>query len=226
MKVAQLLATALALDGRASDRLATIFNTIAPDEDRKRRVMTLTRSMLCETDFGKAGQFQVLWMSMEELLDRYNDKPFVSDAYLAALDGAGGRAEQMSPSTCRPRSPNGWRARTGERPQPVGPDADRSLVLERDEARACDIAADMEGLAEDLLMSGAYDDARMVTKTLADRARSDSGLGRDACRLALDQLGESSAMRETVPIIGDIDEAGWAAIQAIIATSARRASKR
>ena len=53
VKVAQLLATALALDGQASDRLATIFNTIAPDEDRKRRVLTLTRSMLSETDFGK-----------------------------------------------------------------------------------------------------------------------------------------------------------------------------
>ena len=55
VKVAQLLATALALDGRASDRLATIFNTIAPDEDRKRRVLTLTRSLLSETDFGKSG---------------------------------------------------------------------------------------------------------------------------------------------------------------------------
>ena len=30
-KVAQLLATSLALEGKASDRLATIFNTIAPD---------------------------------------------------------------------------------------------------------------------------------------------------------------------------------------------------
>ena len=68
-KVAQLLATALALEGRASDRLATIFNTIAPDEDRKRRVLTMTRNMLSETDFGKAGQFQVLWTSAEELLD-------------------------------------------------------------------------------------------------------------------------------------------------------------
>src|SRR6185436_13984603 len=60
-KVAQLLATALALDGKASDRLATIFNTIAPDEDRKRRVLTLTRSLVSETDFGRSGQFQVLW---------------------------------------------------------------------------------------------------------------------------------------------------------------------
>ena len=67
-KVAQLLATALALEGRASDRLATIFNTIAPDEDRRKRVLTMTRNLLSETDFGKSGQFQVLWTSAEELL--------------------------------------------------------------------------------------------------------------------------------------------------------------
>src|SRR6185295_16265314 len=89
-KVAQLLATALAIDGQASDRLATIFNTIAPDEERKERVMTLTRSLLSETDFGKAGQFQTLWSSMEELLVTYNDKPFVSEVYRSALDGVGG----------------------------------------------------------------------------------------------------------------------------------------
>src|SRR6185295_3192098 len=96
VKVAQLLATALALDGQASDRLATIFNTIAPDEDRKRRVLTLTRTMLSETDFGRSGQFQVLWASTEELLVAYNDKEYVSEAYRNSLDGVGGRAERMS----------------------------------------------------------------------------------------------------------------------------------
>src|SRR5258705_1715058 len=95
-KVAQLLATALALEGQASDRLATIFNTIAPDEDRRRRVMTLTRSLLSETDFGRAGQFQTLWSSMEELLVSYNDKPFVSETYRASLDRVGGRAARMA----------------------------------------------------------------------------------------------------------------------------------
>src|SRR5204863_7409133 len=104
-KVAQLLATALALDGQASDRLATIFNTIAPDEDRKRRVMTLTRNLLSETDFGKSGQFQVLWTSAEELLISYNDAPFVSDGYRAALDGVGGRAERMAATDLPPDLP-------------------------------------------------------------------------------------------------------------------------
>ena len=99
VKVAQLLATALALDGQASDRLATIFNTIAPDEDRKRRVLTLTRTMLSETDFGQSGQFQVLWTSMEELLVSYNDKPFVSET---VPDGARRRR--------RPRRAHGRRS--------------------------------------------------------------------------------------------------------------------
>ena len=116
-KVAQLLATALALEGKASDRLATIFNTIAPDEDRKRRVLTMTRTMLSETDFGKAGQtgqFQVLWASMEELLISYNDKPFVSESYQAALDGVGGRAERMATADDLPPGP----ARLDGQPRP------------------------------------------------------------------------------------------------------------
>ena len=35
-RVAQLLATTLAIEGQASARLATVFNTIATDDDRKR----------------------------------------------------------------------------------------------------------------------------------------------------------------------------------------------
>jgi hypothetical protein len=195
-KVAQLLATALALEGQASDRLATIFNTIAPDEDRKRRVLTMTRSMLSETDFGRSGQFQVLWTSMEELLVSYNDKPYVSEAYRGALDGVGGRAERMAALELPPDLPD-WM-------ETLGQDSVRTLsvtllmdllTLERDPQRAADIAGDMEALAEDLLMSGAYDDARTVTRALAERGGARSALGHDACRQALDRLGESSAMR-------------------------------
>src|SRR4029077_2433094 len=112
-KVAQLLATALALEGQASDRLATIFNKISPDEERRLRVMTLTRSPLSETDFGKAGQFQTLWTSMEELLVSYNDKPFVSETYRSALDGVGGRAERMATVDLPPELPD-WMTSLGQ----------------------------------------------------------------------------------------------------------------
>jgi hypothetical protein len=113
VKVAQLLATALALDGQASDRPATIFNTIAPDEDRKRRVLTLTRSLLSETDFGRSGQFQALWASAEALLVSYNDTPFVSESDRNALDGIGARAERLSALDLPPELPE-WMDSLGQ----------------------------------------------------------------------------------------------------------------
>jgi HEAT repeat protein len=216
-KVAQLLATALAIDGQASDRLATIFNTIAPDEERKERVMTLTRTLLSETDFGKAGQFQTLWSSMEELLVSYNDKPFVSDTYRSALDGVGGRAEKMATVELPPELPE-WMTSLGQ-------DSVRGLsvqllidlmTIETDAKRAAEIAEDMAALAEDLLMAGAYDDAKAVVAALTARASSPNAMGRDACRQVLDRLGDSLAMRDTVSLIGDVDDAGWDNISAII----------
>jgi len=42
-------------------------------------------------------------------------------------------------------------------------------------------------------------------------------MGREACRGALDELGESLAMRETAALIGDVDEEGWQAIRGIAA---------
>ena len=216
-KVAQLLATSLAIDGQASDRLATIFNTIAPDEDRKRRVLTLTRTLLNETDFGKSGQFQVLWTSMEELLISYNDKPFVSEAYRSALDGVGGRAERMA-SIDLPEELSEWMDSLGQ--QSVRTLSVLMLIdlltIETDADRAGGIAQDMEALAEDLLMAGAYDDTQAVTQALADRAGSAAGIGRDACRLALDTLGESLAMLETAAVLGEVDDSGWEAIRAVM----------
>jgi hypothetical protein len=216
-KVAQLLATSLALGGQASDRLATIFNTIAPDEDRKHRVMTLTRNLLSETDFGRSGQFHVLWSSMEELLVAYNDKPFVSEGYRTSLDGIGGRAERLA-ATDLPVELKEWILTLGQenvRTLSVQLLIDL-LAIERDEARAGSIADDMGALAEDLLMGGAYADAKTVTRSLAMRGRETRAIGRDACRRALSRLGESLAMRETAALIGDVDEAGWTGIRDVV----------
>jgi HEAT repeat protein len=214
-----LLATALALDGQASDRLATIFNTIAPDEDRKRRVMTLTRSMLSETDFGRSGQFQVLWESTEQLLVSYNDKPFVSEIYRNALDGVGGRAERMSAVDLPSELPE-WMDSLGQasvRMLSVTMLIDL-FTIEEDPNRASEIAGDMEALTEDLLMSGAYDEALTVTRALQKRATTAKSIGEEASRLALDRLGESLAMRETIGLIGDLDDEGWEAIRAVVQT--------
>jgi len=216
-KVAQLLATALALEGRASDRLATIFNTIAPDEDRKRRVLTMTRHMLSETDFGKSGQFQVLWTSAEELLISYDDAAFVSDGYRASLDGVGVRAERLAVNDLPAELP-AWL-------DTLGQESVRSLsvmllidllTIEQDPVRAAEISHDMAALAEDLLLSGAYEDARVVTQALGKRADTPGAIGCEACRQALDRLGGSSAMLETGLLLGDLDLPELQKVQTIV----------
>ena len=59
-------------------------------------MLTLTRSLLSETSFGRTGHFESLWTSMEELLLTYNERPYVSAQYRAGLDRVGGRAEEMA----------------------------------------------------------------------------------------------------------------------------------
>jgi HEAT repeat protein len=90
------------------------------------------------------------------------------------------------------------------------------FTLEQDVKRADEMAADLSALAEDLLMSGAYEDALTVTRALRTRASTPKGIGRDASRQALDLLGESLAMRESVALIGEVDEDNWGAMKAVI----------
>ena len=155
-RVAQLLATTLAIEGQASERLATVFNTIATDDDRKSRVLSLTRRMLSETDFGRQDAFQSLWSSMEELLLTYNEKPFVGASYRAAMDQVGSRAEQMASDVP---------ADLVEMLETLGQDNVRRLsvrllidllTLEKDPARGPELARDVAALSEDLLLAGDY----------------------------------------------------------------------
>jgi HEAT repeat protein len=206
-KVAELLASALAADGKATERLAQIFNTIAPDEERKRRVLSLARSYLSETDFGRSEQFQALWTSMEELLISYNEGPYVSDSYRAALDGVSGRAQSMGVAQTLPPEMPEWSRSLGQenvRRLSVVLLIDL-LSLEKEEARAAEIAGDMEALAEDLLLSGDYADAVLIVRSLAEAASDASRVGHAAGADARRAIAESHAWREVVALFEDLD---------------------
>jgi hypothetical protein len=207
MKVAQLLAMALAADGRASGRLAEVFDTIAPDPERKRRVLTMARTLLSESTFGQTRQFKSIWSSMEELLISYNDKPFMSDQYRAQLDGATARGEAAAIKDLPDEMPE-WVETLGQqnvRKLSVLLIVDL-LKLEREAGRAAEIAHDMTALAEDLLMSGDYAEALDVGTALNDAATSETCVARGACREALAKLAISAAMHETVAMLGDLEQ--------------------
>ncbi len=208
MKVAQLLATTLAIDGQASDRLAEVFDTIAPDEPRKRRVLTLARSLLSETAFGRGDQFKTLWSSMEELLLTYNERPFVSDDYKIGLDRAGGRASEMAATDVPPD--------LLALVDSLGQENVRRLsvillidllTLERDAARASAIASDLGALCEDLLLAGDYQGAVDVTQALSAQVADVSAIARDGSRLALDALVSTMAFAEAVEMLGEMSDA-------------------
>jgi hypothetical protein len=206
-RVAQLLATTLAIEGQASQRLATVFNTIATDDERKARVLSMTRRMLSETDFGRQDAFQSLWSSMEELLLTYNERPFVSQSYRAGLDGVGERAERML---------NDVPADLVELIDTLGQDNVRRLsatllidllTLERDPARAPELARDVAALAEDLLLAGDYESALAVATALHTQAVNTAAVANQASRLALDALVSTAAFHEAADLLGEMSDA-------------------
>jgi HEAT repeat protein len=206
-RVAQLLATTLAIEGQASQRLATVFNTIATDDERKSRVLSLTRRMLSETDFGRQDAFSSLWSSMEELLLTYNERPFVSQSYRAGLDGVGARADQMAGDVP---------ADLVELIDTLGQDNVRRLSatlltdllrLEQDPARAPDLARDVAALVEDLLLAGDYESALSVTTALQTQAADATAVASQASRVALDGIVSTVAFLETSDLLGDMSDA-------------------
>ncbi|HMC75737.1 MAG TPA: HEAT repeat domain-containing protein [Vicinamibacterales bacterium] len=216
-RVAQLLATTLAIEGQASERLATVFNTIATDDDRKSRVLTLTRRMLSETDFGRQDAFQSLWSSMEELLLTYNEKPFVSASYRTGLDQIGARADQMASDVP---------AELVELLDTLGQDNVRRLsvrllidllTLEKDPARAPEIARDVAALTEDLLLAGDYESTLAVVTALQTQAADPAAVAGPSCRVALDGVVNTVPFVETADLLNDMTDAE-AAIFADICT--------
>jgi HEAT repeat protein len=208
-KVAQLLATALSRDGRATARLAQVFDTIAPDEDRKRRVLTMARSMLNERDFGKSGQLSAVWSSMETLLLSYDDTPFVSASYQASLDGAAARGDLLAGRELPPELPE-W-------VESLGQDNVRSLSvmlitdllrIEENAERATEIARDMIALADDLFMAGDFDNAVLVLREL--RRASGGKIAPAEARAALSSVGESAGLREAAALMAELEEAAQA----------------
>lgn len=205
-KAARLLATALAIEGQATERLADVFNAIAPDQERRTRVLRMTRDILVETAFGKTTQFKMIWSSMEDLLLSYNERPYVSGGYRGALDGAGARADTMAAREL-PLEMAEWAHTLDQdhiRQLSVTMMIDL-LALERTVDGAEGMAADIELLAEDLLVSGDFANAARVTTAMAEAAGSEDAVTREPCRAALDTLAHADALLETIGILSDLE---------------------
>ena len=215
-KVAKLLATTLAVEGHATERLADVFNTIAPDAERRQRVLRMAREMLAETDFGRASQFKTLWTSMENLLLSYDEKPYVSEGYRSSLDGAGARADMLAAHALPPELGDWVKTLDQDNVRQLSVTMMIDLLgLERDAEGAATMARDLQALSEDLLLAGDFASAARVTTALAGPAASETSIGHAACREVLDLLAHTTALQETVSLLGDLEPAQFESFRTI-----------
>ncbi|MDP2052013.1 MAG: hypothetical protein Q8L75_00150, partial [Acidobacteriota bacterium] len=70
-QVAMLLARAMSAPGHPTNRLAKVLDTLAPDLERKRRVLTLAKRLISERDFGSKRPIDDIRQSLDELLLKY-----------------------------------------------------------------------------------------------------------------------------------------------------------
>lgn len=203
--VAQLLATALARDGKATARLAQVFDTIAPDDQRKRRVLTMTKSMLSEQDFGRSGQFRAVWSSMETLLLSYDESPYVSASYQASLEGAAARGDILAARDLPPELPEWVESLEQDNVRALSVMLITDLLrIEESAERAGELSRDMAALVDDLFMAGDFANALVVL-----RALKDAGAGKvagSAAKAALTSIADSAALAEAAGLLGELDD--------------------
>jgi HEAT repeat protein len=204
-KVAELLATALGRDGKATVRLAQVFDTLAPDQQRKQRVLSMTRSLLDEQAFGQTSQFRTVWSSMETLLLSYDETPYVSDAYRVALEGVGGRGQMLAERDMPPELPTWLKTLEQDSVRALSVTLVTDLLRIEDRVEYAEaLVQDVLALVEDLLLAGDFDLARAALREL--RERTTAGVASAAARAALTTCGESMGLREAAAPLGDFDE--------------------
>ena len=204
-KVAELLATALGRDGKATVRLAQVFDTLAPDQQRKQRVLSMTRSLLDHQTFGKSSQFSTVWSSMETLLLSYDETPYVSEAYRVSLEGVGTRGQMLAGRDMPTELPQWLETLEQDNVRALSVTLVTDLLRIEDRLEYAEaLVQDVLALVEDLLLAGDFELARVALRVL--RESTSTGVAPAAARAALTTCGESLALREAAALLGDFDE--------------------
>jgi HEAT repeat protein len=216
-QVALLLARALSSPGHATNRLARVLDTLAPDDQRKKRVLTLAKKLISERDFGSKRPIDDIRKSLDELLLQYDESTYVSKDYRESMDTAATRAADLAARGLPPEMDE-WL-------DTLGSDSVRRLSgqllidLLRNETvpgRMAETARDMGAFVEELLLSGAYSECLPVIQELVAAIDRKPAISPDACRRAIDSVGASSALTETAGTLNEQTADEFAAFEKLI----------
>jgi len=216
-QVALLLARALSSPGQTTNRLAQVLDTLAPDAQRKRRVLTLAKKLITERDFGSKRPIDDIRKSLDELLLQYDESAYVSTDYRQSMDQAATRAADLAA--------RGLPAEIDEWLDTLGHDSVRRLSgqllidLLRNETvpgRMAETARDMGAFAEELLLAGAFGECLPVVEELIAATRRTPAIAPEACRRAVDTIGASAALTEVAANLGDQTAEEFAAFDKLV----------
>lgn len=201
-QVALLLARALATPGHPTSRLAQVVDTLAPDPERRRRVLKLAERLLGERDFGSKRPMDDIRKSLDELLLKYDESTFVSADYRVSMERAGGRGAGLAMRSL-PAEMDEWLETLGHESvrRLSGQLLMDLLHNERVPERAAELADDMARFVEDLILAGAFGEAVPVIEALAAEAARKSPLAPQACRTAIDGVASSAAFTEAAELL-------------------------
>ena len=210
-QVALLLARALSTPGNTTSRLAQVLDTLAPDEARRQRVLTLAGRLINERASGHLRPIDDIRQSLDELLLKYDETSYVSGDYRSSMDQATLRAADLAARGLPPEM-DAWLATIGH--ESVRRLSGQLLVdllkHEGVDDRIGRIAGDLGAFVEDLMLAGAFGESLPLIEALAEaQARPLAGAG-EACRAALESVGESSAFAEAATTLGEQNEDEYA----------------
>jgi HEAT repeat protein len=214
-QAARLLAMTLELRGQDSNRLADVFGSLAPDPDRRDRILGMTKELLIES-LGESERFRAAWGTMEELVVNYNDSQYTDTRYQATMNDMAARAAAMSVGP-QPEELGAWLDTVREenvRRLSVMLMLDL-LRIEVEPARAIGLIAELGSTIEQLMLGGEYGEAADILKVLSRHARHEKAIAHDDARRHLTELAESTAFREATNLLDTMDEAQAASFSAI-----------
>lgn len=203
-QIAMLLARAVAQPGHPTGRLAQVLDTLAPDDDRKRRVLTLAKRLISERDMGSKRPIDDIRQSLDELLLKYDESTYVSTEYRQSMETAAARAGDLAAHNLPPELA-AWLETLGH--ESVRRLSGQLLIdLLRNETQAdrmAETARDMAGFVEELLLAGVYAECLPVIQELGAAATRQPPVAPEACRHAIEAVGKSSALGEAVAGLAD-----------------------
>lgn len=220
--IATFVARSVAAEHGATERLAQAFEVLAPEEERKERLLDLAHDEVAHTDLAKEENFESLWQAAASMLLSYSDRNYVSDEYARELSGSRAQAIEVERvSDDPPERVQGWLSTISD---DSVRELDEALLLdllriERDlgrwQALATIVTAEIERRTLLGDAASAQRLARGLTGDTTDEGRTHL---RDAARAAIDRLAAGAFVRHLVLHLRKADDAEFASFNALIET--------